>query len=188
MVFTLQTQSGTLVLPWCWSYCGRIGISRLFEGGRGGRRRYLRQHGESATLGCAEELSHDSRLTTIFAPVYLTVSVRGVTLRPAVCTRRVVVSQAICARYRGHGTDLSKVPEFQRHEKDSGSPESQVARLSARVVQLTEHLREHKTDYSTRRGLMAILSKRKQLLKYLRSNDKAAYDRCIEGLGIRQIK
>ena len=110
------------------------------------------------------------------------------TVRPTVCTRRVVVSQAICARYRGHGTDLSQVPEFQRHEKDSGSPESQVARLSARVLQLTEHLREHKTDYSTRRGLMAILSKRKQLLKYLRSNDKAAYDRCIEGLGIRQIK
>jgi len=83
---------------------------------------------------------------------------------------------------------MTKVPEFQRHETDTGSPEAQVARLSARVEQLTEHLREHKTDFSTRRGLMAILSKRKQLLKYLRSNDKDAYERCVAGLGIRQLK
>lgn len=95
---------------------------------------------------------------------------------------------ACSARYRGHGTDLSKVPDFQRHENDSGSPEAQIARMSARVSQLTEHLRAHKTDYSTRRGLMAVLSKRKQLLKYLRSKDKAAYERCISELGIRQLK
>jgi small subunit ribosomal protein S15 len=56
------------------------------------------------------------------------------------------------------------------------------------VIQLTDHLRVHKTDYSTRRGLMAVLSKRKQLLKYLRSKDKAAYERCINELGIRQLK
>ena len=89
--------------------------------------------------------------------------------------------QQISARYRGHGTDLAKVPEFQRHDSDTGSPEAQVARLPARVEQLTAHLKQHKTDYSTTRGLMAILSKRKQLLKYLRSNDKEAYERCLAG-------
>lgn len=103
------------------------------------------------------------------------------------CTERFALV-ACSARYRGHGTDLSKVPDFQRHENDSGSPEAQIARMSARVIQLTDHLRVHKTDYSTRRGLMAVLSKRKQLLKYLRSKDKAAYERCINELGIRQLK
>lgn len=101
---------------------------------------------------------------------------------------RRVAPQQISARYRGHGTDLAKVPEYQRHDADTGSPEAQVARLTARVEQLTAHLKQHKTDYSTTRGLMAILSKRKQLLKYLRSNDKEAYERCLAGLGIRQLK
>jgi small subunit ribosomal protein S15 len=74
---------------------------------------------------------------------------------------------ACSARYRGHGTDLAKVPQFERHGKDSGSPEVQVARLSARVLQLTEHLQEHKKDYASRRGLLAVLSQRKQMLIYL---------------------
>ena len=70
------------------------------------------------------------------------------------------------ARYRGQGTDLSKVA-FKRHEKDCGSSELQVAALSARVTQLTSHLQEHKKDYASRRGLMVILSRRKALMKYL---------------------
>mmetsp|Transcript_121 Transcript_121/g.263 ORF Transcript_121/g.263 Transcript_121/m.263 type:complete len:132 (+) Transcript_121:129-524(+) len=117
------------------------------------------------------------------------VSLRGAVVpvaRPTVVRRSI--AQPISAKYRGHGTDLTKVPDFQRHENDSGSPEAQIARMSARVIQLTDHLRVHKTDYSTRRGLMAVLSKRKQLLKYLRSKDKAAYERCINELGIRQLK
>lgn len=71
------------------------------------------------------------------------------------------------ARYRGQGTDLSKVPQYKRHDSDSGSAEVQIARLSARVLQLTEHLAEHKKDFSTRRGLLTVLSKRKQMLLYL---------------------
>lgn len=143
---------------------------------------------------------------------------------------------ALCsARYRGEGTDLSKVPAFERHGSDSGSPEVQIARLSARVQQLTQHLevrarcplveagsasihaapaggaahqlllraagchwpvwcvrstrlasactliwlltvlppsthapaQAHKKDYSSRRGLLAVLSQRKQLMLYL---------------------
>ena len=83
---------------------------------------------------------------------------------------------------------MSKVPAFQRHENDSGSPEAQVARLSARVLQLTSHLQQHKKDFATRRGLMAILSQRKQMLLYLQRTDRACYDRCLAELGIRQLK
>jgi small subunit ribosomal protein S15 len=59
------------------------------------------------------------------------------------------------------------VASFERSPADTGSPEVQVARLSARVAQLTAHLQQHRKDYSTRRGLMAVLSQRKQLLTYL---------------------
>ena len=83
---------------------------------------------------------------------------------------------------------MSKVDDFKRHSADTGSPEYQISRLSARVRQLTDHLRIHKKDYSTRRGLMAILSQRKQLLAYLQRTDEAAYQRCLSELGIRQLK
>lgn len=113
----------------------------------------------------------------------------------AVATQRAPVTRAssavaapITARYRGKGTDLSKVDDFKRHSTDTGSPEYQIARLSARVQQLTSHLQSHKKDYSTRRGLMKILSQRKQMLAYLKRNDEAAYNRCLAELGIRQAK
>ncbi|KAL4428833.1 hypothetical protein ABPG77_005271 [Micractinium sp. CCAP 211/92] len=101
---------------------------------------------------------------------------------------RPAAAFAVSARYRGHGTDLSKVPQFTRHASDSGSPEVQIARLSARVQQLTVHLEQHKKDYSTRRGLLAILSQRKQMLLYLQRTDKAKYEQVIAELGIRPLK
>jgi small subunit ribosomal protein S15 len=95
---------------------------------------------------------------------------------PAPC---LPAAAATCsARYRGHGTDLAKVPQFQRHGKDSGSPEVQIARMSARVLQLTEHLAEHKKDFSTRRGLLAVLSQRKQMLLYLQVRRLCAGQLC----------
>ena len=92
------------------------------------------------------------------------------------------------ARYRGKGTDLAKVDAFKKHDSDSGSAEVQVARMSARVLQLTAHLQTHKKDFSTRRGLMAILSQRKQMLLYLQRTDRATYDRCLNELTIRAPK
>ena len=84
------------------------------------------------------------------------------------CASAPLTLALLCrARYRGQGTDLSKVPAFKRHEKDCGSSELQVAALSARVTQLTSHLQEHKKDFASRRGLMVILSRRKALMKYL---------------------
>lgn len=92
------------------------------------------------------------------------------------------------ARYRGKGTDLTQVDAFKKHGSDSGSAEVQVARLSARVLQLTSHLQAHKKDFSTRRGLMAILSQRKQMLLYLQRTDRATYDKCLADLNIRAPK
>ena len=92
------------------------------------------------------------------------------------------------ARFRGKGADLSKVETFQRNANDTGSPEYQIARLSARVLQLTAHLRKHTKDYSTRRGLMSILSQRKQLMIYLQRTDRASYDRICAELNIRPLK
>ena len=75
-------------------------------------------------------------------------------------------------RYRGQGTDRSKVPEYRRHTSDTGSPEVQIAQLSARVIQLTGHLQTHKKDFASRRGLLAALSTRKSLMQYLLKKDR----------------
>jgi len=83
---------------------------------------------------------------------------------------------------------LSKVDSFKRHDSDTGSAEYQIARLSARVLQLTSHLQQHKKDFATRRGLMQILSQRKQLLLYLQRTDKSRYEHCLAELNIRQLK
>ena len=92
------------------------------------------------------------------------------------------------ARYRGVGTDLSKVPSLQRSPSDTGSSEVQVARLSARVLQLTSHLQTHRKDYAATRGLMAVLSQRRRLLRYLYKHDRPMYERCLAELGVRPLK
>ena len=64
----------------------------------------------------------------------------------------------------------------------------QIARLSARVTQLTSHLQQHRKDYAATRGLMLALGQRRRLLRYLFKEDRGAYDRVITGLGIRAVK
>lgn len=78
------------------------------------------------------------------------------------------------ARYRGTGTDLSKVPAFKRHEEDCGSTEVQIARLSARVTQLTAHLKEHRKDFGATRGLVKMLGQRRRLMTYLYRESRRA--------------
>lgn len=92
------------------------------------------------------------------------------------------------ARYRGVGTDLSKIPLVIRSPADVGSTEAQVARLSARVIQLTAHLKEHKKDFGATRGLMAILGQRRRLLRYLFKNDRQSYEKTIAVLNVRPLK
>lgn len=73
-----------------------------------------------------------------------------------------------------------------RNSNDSGSPEVQVALLSARIDQLTEHLAVHKKDHHTRRGLLRLVGKRRRLLDYLHSHDFTRYKGLIEKLDIRR--
>jgi len=78
------------------------------------------------------------------------------------------------------------IDEFHRHEKDTGSPEVQVAILTERIQQLTNHLRTHKHDESSRRGLLKLVGQRRRHLAYLKRNDAASYLDLTERLGIRR--
>ncbi len=78
------------------------------------------------------------------------------------------------------------VGEFKTGDGDTGSPEVQIAILTNRINALTEHMRVHKKDYSTRRGLLAMVSRRRRLLDYVRSKDPQRYLDIIGRLGIRK--
>lgn len=80
------------------------------------------------------------------------------------------------------------VNDYQQHANDTGSTSVQVSLLTNKVVKLTQHLKTHKKDYASQRGLWRMLGQRKQLLKYLFNRDPMAYDNLILGLGIRGIK
>ena len=83
-------------------------------------------------------------------------------------------------------TKAAIVEEHQRHDTDKGSVEVQVAILTGRITELTEHLREHKHDHSTRRGLLKLVGQRRRLLSYLNDNDVGRYRSIIEKLGLRR--
>ncbi|NKB23324.1 MAG: 30S ribosomal protein S15 [Kiritimatiellae bacterium] len=76
--------------------------------------------------------------------------------------------------------------EYKLHDRDTGSVEVQVAILSARVTELTEHLQFHKKDHSSRRGLIMMVNKRRNLLDYLRSKSEERYQQLIKRLGLRR--
>ena len=78
------------------------------------------------------------------------------------------------------------IESFRTHEKDTGSPEVQIAILSARVAELTEHFKTHKKDHASRRGLLQLVSKRRRLLDYLKTHDADRYRDVIGKLGIRK--
>jgi small subunit ribosomal protein S15 len=76
--------------------------------------------------------------------------------------------------------------EYATVEGDTGSPEVQVAMLTKRISDLTEHLKQHKHDHHTRRGLLALVGRRRRLLKYLEKTDINRYRSLIERLGLRR--
>jgi small subunit ribosomal protein S15 len=78
------------------------------------------------------------------------------------------------------------IAEYRLHETDTGSPEVQIALLTERITHLTEHLKAHKGDHHTRRGLMKIIGRRRRLLDYVRDNDIERYRSIIGRLGIRR--
>lgn len=76
--------------------------------------------------------------------------------------------------------------EFGRHDGDTGSPEVQIAILTSRITQLTDHLRTHKHDESSRRGLLKLVGRRRRLLNYIRRKDYQRYLALTDSLGIRR--
>lgn len=80
----------------------------------------------------------------------------------------------------------SVIDQHRTHASDTGSPEVQIALLSERIGQLTEHFKTHKKDHASRRGLLMMVSKRRRLLDYLKKYDTERYKQVIEKLGIRK--
>ena len=78
------------------------------------------------------------------------------------------------------------INDYKRSANDTGSPEVQVALLSARIDQLTEHFKIHKQDHHSRRGLLKLVNQRRSLLSYLKNNDADRYKTLIERLGLRR--
>jgi len=78
------------------------------------------------------------------------------------------------------------IDQFKLHEKDTGSPEVQVAILSNRINMLTEHFKTHKKDHHSRRGLLKLVGQRRRLLNYLRRTDEQRYVSIIKELGLRK--
>lgn len=77
------------------------------------------------------------------------------------------------------------VNEYKRADKDTGSPEVQVSLMSGRIKYLTDHFKENKKDFHSRRGLQELVNKRRKLLKYLKRKDQARYQTLIQNLGLR---
>ena len=78
------------------------------------------------------------------------------------------------------------ISEYHRHKTDTGSPEVQIAILTRRIEQLTDHLRNHSHDESSRRGLLKLVGRRRRLLSYLKREDAPSYLSLTERLGIRR--
>ena len=83
-------------------------------------------------------------------------------------------------------TKTALVQDFKTHEKDTGSPEVQIAILTNRITYLTEHFRGHTKDHHSRRGLLMMVSRRRRLLDYLRRHDEERYKSIITRLSIRR--
>lgn len=78
------------------------------------------------------------------------------------------------------------IKKYRINEKDTGSPEVQIAILTHRIRELLEHLKKHKKDFHSKRGLIKLVSKRKKLLKYLKEKDEKRYEKLIKELGLKK--
>ena len=81
---------------------------------------------------------------------------------------------------------LGIIDKHRQHDSDTGSPQVQVALLTTRINELTEHLRTHRKDHHSRRGLLMLVGKRRRLLRYLQSSDIERYRSLIQELGLRR--
>ncbi len=79
------------------------------------------------------------------------------------------------------------IKKFRVHDTDTGSPEVQIAILTSEISQLTEHLQQHKHDYSSRKGLIGKVQERRKLMKYLKRENAASYEKLIKTLKLKDI-
>jgi len=79
----------------------------------------------------------------------------------------------------------TKPAEYKQHEKDTGSADYQVALLTLRIAELTEHLKIHRKDSSSRRGLLRLVARRRKLLAYVKTESDERYQKLVDGLGLR---
>jgi small subunit ribosomal protein S15 len=96
------------------------------------------------------------------------------------------IEQEECALRQANEVKTTIIEEYRRHEQDTGSPEVQIALLTDRIKELTEHFKEHKKDHHSRRGLLKLVGKRRRLLDYLKRKDVDSYRQTIDRLGIRK--
>ncbi len=83
-------------------------------------------------------------------------------------------------------TKAELIKRFELHEKDTGSPEVQIALISERLNSLASHFQVHKKDHHSRRGLLMLVGQRRRLLKYIKAKDKGRYEKLIKELGLRK--
>lgn len=83
-------------------------------------------------------------------------------------------------------TKAQLIKDYRRDEQDTGSPEVQIAVLSHRIAQLTEHFKKHSKDHASRRGLLMLVSKRRSLLNYVKSTNSALYFQLLDRLNLRK--
>ncbi|CAN5310753.1 30S ribosomal protein S15 [soil metagenome] len=83
-------------------------------------------------------------------------------------------------------TETIELEQYRLHETDTGSSDVQVAKLTGRILHLTEHLNANRKDFSSRRGLLKLVARRRKLLDYLKRNDEERYTKLIQSLGLRR--
>lgn len=83
-------------------------------------------------------------------------------------------------------TETIELTQYRLHEKDTGSADVQVAKLTERILHLTEHMNANRKDFSSRRGLLKLVARRRKLLDYLNRNDNERYVKLIGSLGLRR--
>lgn len=87
---------------------------------------------------------------------------------------------------KNQGANVDLIKKYQSHKEDTGSTEVQIAILTKKVSDLTKHLKEHKKDFDSRRGLLMMVGKRRRLLNYLKKIDEEKYTKLIADLGLRK--
>lgn len=100
--------------------------------------------------------------------------------------REIVIPETTPKKSRSSKAKVDLIQKYQSHDKDTGSTEVQIAVLTKKISDLTKHLKDHKKDYDSRRGLLMMVGKRRRLLNYLKKNSEEGYLKLIADLGLRK--